>query len=414
MNTYAFILAGGKGTRLDLLAFHRDKPAVMFAGKYRIIDFCLSNLANSNIFDIGILTHKEQIAINDYIGNGLSWHKDVKNIEKVHVNLLHPKNEKYLGTADAIFQNIDILNDKNIENVLILSGDQIYKMDYKKVIDFHISKSADLTICSINVDKKDTNRFGILETDENLKIQDFKEKPFFTNSTLASMGIYVFKKDILINYLKDLINKYENLDFGKHVIPEILKNKNNNLYTYTFDGYWQDVGTYDSYLNASLDLNKHLPELVLDDNEWKIYTKYEEDLKAKLTTSSYIESSLISNGSIIKGSVINSIISPGVIIEKGAQVKNSIILNNCKIEKGSTIYRTIIDKNSIIGKNTIIGFGNKDVYNQKYPDLLKTGITVIEKGSIIKENIKIGTNCRIFNKANFDNIVEVLDGQTLE
>lgn len=413
MKTYAFILAGGKGTRLDLLAFHRDKPAVMFAGKYRIIDFCLSNLSNSNILDIGILTHKDQTAINDYIGSGKYWHKDVKNLKKVHVNLLHPKNDRYKGTADAIYQNLDLLK-KDIEYVLILSGDQIYKMDYSKLIEYHIKNNSDLTICSIEVLKQDTHRFGILEIDKDNRILDFKEKPKHTNSNLASMGIYVFKKDLLINSLNDLINKEENLDFGKHVIPNILLNKKNKVYSYLFDGYWQDVGTYDSYLNASLDLNKHFPDLVLDDENWKIYTKYEEDTKAKITTSSYIERSLISNGAIIKGSVINSIVSPGVIIEKGVQVKDSIILNNVKVEKGATIYRTIIDKNSIIGKNCIIGFGDKNIFNENYPNLLQTGITVIEKGTTIKENIKIGTNCRIFNKADFSNIFEVKDGKTLE
>lgn len=413
MKTYAFILAGGKGTRLDILAFHRDKPAVMFAGKYRIIDFCLSNLANSNILDIGILTHKDQVAINEYINSGKSWYQEVDNINKVNLELLHPK-DKYLGTADAIYQNLNILKDKDIDYVLILSGDQIYKMDYSKLILEHIKNNSDLTIASIIVDKKDTHRFGILETDRNLKVKDFKEKPIKTNSCLASMGIYVFKKDLLINTLNELVLKETNLDFGKHVIPYILNNKNNNVYSYIFDGYWQDVGTYDSYLNASLDLNKHFPDLVLDDKNWKIYTNYDEDTKAKITTSSYIESSLISNGAIIKGSVINSIVSPGVIIEKGVQIRDSIILNNVKIEKGCTIYRSIIDKNSHIGKNCIIGFGDKNIKNENYPELLKTGITVIEKNTTIKDNVKIGTNCRIFNKADFTIIDEVLDGKTLE
>lgn len=404
METLALILAGGKGSRLDLLSAKRSKPAVPFAGKFRIIDFCLSNASNSGIYDIGILTQYLPFSLNEHIGSGKPWDLDRRDSS---VTLLQPHNYWYEGTADAVFRNLNFVIRNNPKYVLILSGDQIYKMNYRKLIKSHEESKADISMAAITVDKKDVSRFGILEVDKDNFVTDFKEKPEKTNSTLANMGIYLFNTELLVKLLKELHPKNPDLDFGKHVFPHIIKNKIAKVHVHSFSGYWKDVGTLDSYLSTSLDLNQRILELDLYDPTWRIYTKTEYLPPVKIGPFAAVKNSLISNGSIIEGTVINSIISPGVLISKNAVVEDSVIFNNCIIGENARLYRTILDKRVVVGYNTIIGLDRENIPNDQKPDLLNTGITVVSKKAEIPNDIEIGTNCRILKDAKFnDKIVK--------
>lgn len=400
METLALILAGGKGSRLDLLSQKRSKPAVPFAGKYRIIDFTLSNCAQSGIYDIGILTQYLPFSLNEHIGVGKPWDLDRRDSGVV---LLHPHNQWYLGTADAVLRNIEFVKRKNAKYVLILSGDHIYKMDYRAMIEKHVKTNADLTIATIKVDPSETNRFGMMEVDSNDSIIDFEEKPLKTNSTLASMGIYLFNKQALIDALNEVVRP--DLDFGKDIIPYLIKVKKSKVVSHTFEGYWQDVGTYDSYLETSIALTKSDTKLDLYDEEWKIYTRSEEKPPVKIGSKAKIENSLISNGCIIEGTVINSVLSPGVIVEAGAIIEDSVILNDSVIKKNSIINKCIFDKKVVIEENSKVGFGNDYTPNIEKPDVLFSGITVLEKHSVVPKNMIIGRNVRIYKDANFSNQV---------
>jgi len=391
MKVQAFILAGGRGSRLDILSEKRVKPAVPFAGKYRIIDFTLSNCANSGIYDIGILTQYLPFSLNEHIGSGKPWDMDRRDTQ---LSLMQPHKEWYKGTADALKQNIEALKRSKADLVLILSGDHIYKMDYRKMIDHHTQQDATLTIAVQPVPHEDISRFGILETDASSKITAFLEKPKTATSNLASMGIYVFNKDALIEALETF--EEEDLDFGKHIIPAYVQSK--KCVAYTFSDYWKDVGTYDAYLEANLELTETVDKIPLDmyDSNWKIYTRSEDMPAVKVGSKASIKQALISNGSIIAGHVEKSVISPGVIIHPTAVVRHSVILNNTVIEEGAVIDHAIIDKNVIVRKNAIIGQGPSEIPNQDKPDILSSGLNVIGKGVIVESGAVIERNCRIF------------------
>lgn len=390
METLALILAGGRGSRLDILSELRSKPAVPFAGKFRIIDFALSNCTNSGIFQIGILTQYLPLSLNEHIGVGKPWDLDRRDS---FVTLLQPNNSWYEGTADAIRKNLNFIKRYASKYVLILSGDHIYKMDYSKMIEQHKATGADLTIAAKIVPIEEASRFGVLETDSNLKIEKFVEKPKEPKSNKASMGIYVFSTDKLIEAIEskpDIVD----LDFGQHIIPDMINDK--KVYAYEFYDYWMDVGTYDSYLDTNLELCKE-SSLDLYDTSWKIYTKSEDLPPVRVGSASKITTSLISNGCIIDGDVENSVISPGVIIEKGAKVKDSVILNDVVIKANSKIERTIIDKETIIGANSVIGTGDDYTPNKDKPKILSSGINVIGKKLILPDNLIIERNVRIFS-----------------
>lgn len=391
MKVQAFILAGGRGSRLDILSEKRVKPAVPFAGKYRIIDFTLSNCANSGIYDIGILTQYLPFSLNEHIGSGKPWDMDRRDTQ---LSLMQPHKEWYKGTADALKQNIEALKRSKAELVLILSGDHIYKMDYRKMIDHHVKQDATLTIAVQPVPKEDISRFGILETNETSKITAFLEKPKTASSNLASMGIYVFNRDALIDALETF--EEEDLDFGKHIIPAYVQTK--KCVAYTFDDYWKDVGTYDAYLEANLELTETVDKIPLDmyDENWKIYTRSEDMPAVKVGSKASIKQALISNGSIIAGHVEKSVISPGVVIHPTATVRHSVILNNTVIEEGAFVDHAIIDKNVIIKKDAIVGQGSIDVPNQDKPDILSSGLNVIGKGVKVESGAIIERNCRVF------------------
>ena len=390
METLALILAGGRGSRLDILSEKRSKPAVPFAGKFRIIDFALSNCTNSGIFQIGILTQYLPLSLNEHIGVGKPWDLDRRDS---FVTLLQPNNSWYEGTADAIRKNLEFVKRYAAKYVLILSGDHIYKMDYSKLIEQHKATGADLTICAKIVPMEEASRFGILETDENNKINKFVEKPKKPKSNKASMGIYVFNTETLIEAIESKSDIVD-LDFGMHIIPGMIENK--NVYAYEYYDYWMDVGTYDSYLDANLELCGST-DLDLYDPNWKIYTKSEDLPPVKVGNRATITNSLISNGCSIEGTVERSVLSPGVKVGAGSIVKNSVIFNDVVIGENCKIENAIIDKETIVGRNSIIGYGDDLTPNKDNPKVLSSGLNVIGKRLTLPNNLIVERNVRIFS-----------------
>lgn len=356
----AMLLAGGQGSRLKALTKRIAKPAVSFGGKYRIIDFTLSNCSNSGINIVGILTQYKPYLLNSYIGNGEAWDLDELNGE---ISILPPYFTEqggswYDGTADAIFKNIDYLDSINPKYVLILSGDHLYKMDYNEMLEFHKSNNADLTVSVLNVSKEEASRFGIMSVDKENRITKFTEKPKNPDSTLASMGIYIFSYMALRKaLLEDSADKKSEHDFGKNIIPNMLSNKQ-NLFAFEFSGYWKDVGTIESYYEANMDLLSENPNIDIFGKDIRIYSNSNISPPHFVAKNGVVEKSLVSNGCIIAGKVKNSIISTNVVVGDGAEVIDSIILPNSKIKKGAKVYKAIVGENSIIESKAI--FGSKD------------------------------------------------------
>ena len=353
----AMLLAGGQGSRLKALTTTVAKPAVSFGGKYRIIDFPLSNCTNSGIDTVGVLTQYQPLVLNEYIGTGESWDLDRKN-GGAHV--LAPYQAKrgarwYEGTANAIYQNIQFLNKYDSEHVLILSGDHIYKMDYSKMLAQHVETDADITIAVIDVPMDEASRFGIMSYDKSKKIFDFAEKPKEPKSNHASMGVYMFKKDVLVRMLtEDDEDPNSEKDFGKNIIPKMLAN-NMRVFAYQFEGYWKDVGTLKSLWEANMDLLGLEPVFALDGDSWKIYSGNNAYPPALFMKKGSATNSIVTEGDIIAGSVTNSVIGEGVTIEEGAVVENSVVFSGSVIGAGSRISYAIIDENVTIGKNCVLG-----------------------------------------------------------
>lgn len=350
----AMILAGGKGTRLGNLTKKVAKPAVFYGGKHRIIDFPLSNCANSHINTVGVLTQYESVGLNSYIGVGDSWGL---NTRQGGVTILPPRQTEegsswYKGTADAIYQNIDYIDQNNPEYMLILSGDHIYKMDYSSMLDFHKSKKADATIAVIEVPYEEASRFGIMNTNPDSTIYEFDEKPKRPKSNLASMGIYIFNWKTLKKYLKEDANDpNSDNDFGKNIIPNML-NDGRNMLAYNFEGYWKDVGTIESLWQANMDLLDEKRELNLYDNNWRIYANDVESAPQYIGTNAVIKNSMINQGSNIFGTVENSIIFAGVYISEGAVVKNSVVMPDTIIEDGVEVNDAIVSSGIVVNSNT--------------------------------------------------------------
>ncbi|MCJ7789509.1 MAG: glucose-1-phosphate adenylyltransferase [Candidatus Atribacteria bacterium] len=353
----ALILAGGQSTRLGTLTKKLAKPAFAFGGKYRIIDFTLSNCANSDINTVGVLTQFEPLVLNSYIGIGRPWGLDRKD---GGVNILPPYlNEKggewYKGTANAVYQNMDYIDMQNPKYVLVLSGDHIYKMDYAKMIDFHKEKESEATITVIKVPLKEASRFGIMNTREDNSIYEFDEKPKQPKNDLASMGVYLFNWDVLKKYLaEDEKNKSSSHDFGKNIIPAMLSS-GVELYAYPFKGYWKDVGTIESLWQANMDQLKIDNELNLFDKDWKIYSVNPLQPPQYVSRESKVVNSMISEGCKIFGTVVNSVLSPGVQIGKGAYVSDTVIMRNTIIRENTIIHRSIIGSRCEINEKCSIG-----------------------------------------------------------
>ncbi|MBV7331242.1 glucose-1-phosphate adenylyltransferase [Chloroflexi bacterium TSY] len=417
MKITAMILAGGEGTRLTVLSEQRAKPAVPFAGKFRIIDFTISNCVNSGIYTIGVLTQYRPHSLNDHIGIGKPWDLDRS---QGGIRLLQPywqreRQQWYAGTADAIFQNLEFIENQRAEAVLVLSGDHIYKMDYTPMLRHHQEKGADLTIAVMPVPIEEAHRFGIMKVDDDHRIVEFAEKPKEPTSNLASMGIYIFNMDILEKRLVDNESSKSRIDFGKDVIPAML-GANDRVFAYQFDGYWVDVGTLDSYWETNLDLLRPESALNLYTDNWPIYTRSEELPAVKLDPQAKVVQSMLCNGCIIRGLVHNSILSPGVYVSPGAVVRDSVIMNDTWIGPGVYLEKVVIDKQVVIGPGAVIGPGDETVANEQMPDKLNRGITVVGKGATIPNGARIGRNVLINSERQESDYPEnriVADGQTI-
>ena len=387
----AMLLAGGQGSRLGVLTSKVAKPAVSFGGKYRIIDFPLSNCINSGVDTVGVLTQYQPLRLNTHIGIGIPWDLD-RNIGGVTVLPPYEKStntEWYTGTANAIYQNIEYMENYNPEYVLILSGDHIYKMDYEVMLDFHKENGAEVTIAAMPVPMEEAKRFGIVITDDNRKIVDFEEKPENPRSNLASMGIYIFNWKTLRDAL---IAKAEqpSLDFGKHIIPYCHEN-GAPMYAYEFNGYWKDVGTLSSYWEANMEMIDIVPEFNLYEEYWKIYTKSDKISPQYISGNSVIERSLIGEGSEIYGEVYNSVIGCGVTIGEGTVVRDSIIMNATEIGAGGEVNKAIIAENVCIGDNVKLGVG-EEAENDTAPHIYNHGLVTIGEKTVIPANVSIGKN----------------------
>ena len=382
----AMLLAGGQGTRLQVLTKDMAKPAVPFGGKYRIIDFPLSNCSNSGISTVGVLTQFMPLELNSYMGNGNPW--DLDRVDG-GLTILPPytagkTGEWYKGTANAIYQNIKYIEQYDPEYVLILSGDHIYKMNYNKMLDFHKEKEADLTVAHINVPLEEASRFGILNTNDDLQIIEFLEKPENPISTKASMGIYIFNWKVLKEYLiRDEENPESEKDFGKNIIPMLLE-ENRRIFAFPFAGYWKDVGTIESLWEANMDLIKRRDEFNISDKTWKVYYRHEGKLPQFIGDSAQVTDSMISDGTIVLGTVHESIVSSGVSIGKNAKVQGSIIMQNAVIEEGATIINSIIAEGTVVNSGVTVGHSEVELGQDM--------ITVIGKDEIVTEDTKVGGN----------------------
>lgn len=390
----AMLLAGGQGSRLGVLTSRVAKPAVAFGGKYRIIDFPLSNCINSGIDTVGVLTQYQPLRLNTHIGIGIPWDLD-KNTGGVTV--LPPyekvgKSEWYTGTANAIYQNLAYMESFHPEYVLILSGDHIYKMDYEVMLDFHKAHNADVSIAVMPVPQEEASRFGIVVTDGSGRITEFQEKPEHPKSNLASMGIYIFTWEALKEALLAL-SEQSNCDFGKHVIPYCHK-KGETLVAYEYNGYWKDVGTLGSYWEANMELIDIVPEFNLYEEFWKIYTKNDILPPQYISEGAVTERCLIGDGTEVYGKVRNSIIGCGVTIEEGAVVENSIIMQNAVIKAGAVLDKAIVAENAVIGEQAQLGVG-ECVPNKVKPSIYSFGLVVVGEDTVIPPNVRIGKNTAV-------------------
>ncbi|OQY45100.1 MAG: glucose-1-phosphate adenylyltransferase [Anaerolineaceae bacterium 4572_78] len=396
MRVIAIIMAGGAGTRLTALSDNRAKPAVPFAGKFRIIDFTLSNAVNSGIFNVAVLTQYMPHSLNNHIGIGKPWDLDR---QKGGVHLRQPYHSKfhedwYKGTAHAVMQNIDFIKNSEADTVLILSGDHIYAQDYRDMLNFHYETHADLTIAVRNVPLEETDRFGIMVVDEEMHVTDFFEKPQERDKgTLASMGVYIFNADLLIERLLEGSTEDPRIDFGSQVIPSMIGR--DKVMSYVFDGYWVDVGTIQSYWETSLELTEPDTPLNLYNPNWVIRTRSGERPPVKIGPHALVQQSLVSNGCVIRGNVVHSVLSPGVYVSPGAIIRDSIILNDTWVGAGAIVDKTIIDTEVIVGSGAMIGMGDDLTANHQMPDKLNTGINVIGEQSSIPAGKKIGRNVLI-------------------
>jgi glucose-1-phosphate adenylyltransferase len=397
VSVLTLILAGGSGSRLSILGEMRTEPAVPFAGKYRIIDFPLSNAVNSNLYRIAVLTQYRPHSLMEHVGIGEPW--DLNRRWPNGVQFWQPfrgrkDQDWYRGTADALYQNRDFIAETGCDRLLILSGDQIYKQDYRPLLQFHEDTGADLTISVMTVLPEETHRFGILNVDANGRIMRFTEKPRQAESTLASMGIYVFNTKFLLHRLEeDAQDASSAHDFGKNIIPRMVTF--DRVFAYPFSGYWKDVGSISSYWETNLALLDDRPALDLYDPTWVIHTRSKERPPVKMGSEGQSRSSLLSNGCVIDGTVIHCILSPGVCVEPGAVVRDSVIMDDTIIRAGAVIDRCILDKEVEIGAGAQLGAGEGLIPNQLEPANIYAGLTIVGKRAHVPAGAIIGRNCRI-------------------
>ena len=387
----AMLLAGGQGSRLGVLTADMAKPAVSYGGKYRIIDFPLSNCINSGVDTVGVLTQYQPLRLNTHIGIGIPWDLD-RNIGGVSILPPYEKSDNaewYTGTANAIYQNIKFMEYYNPEYVLILGGDHIYKMDYEMLLDFHKANNADVTLATYPVPWEEASRFGVVITDEQKRILEFEEKPAKPRSNLASMGIYIFSWKVLREALIEL-SEQPGCDFGKHIIPHCHE-KGQRIFAYEYNGYWKDVGTLSAYWESNMELIDLVPEFNLYEEFWKIYTKSDMIPPQYIAPNAVVSRSIIGEGAEIYGEVYNSVISPGVIIGEGTVVADSIIMNSSQIGSNSKIYKAIIAESVKVGNNCELGVGDEKE-NREHPNIYCNGLVTLAEGTVIPDGIRIGKN----------------------
>src|SRR5919205_529953 len=396
MDVFSIILAGGEGSRLSILAEKRAKPAMPFAGKYRIIDFTLSNCTNSGLADIAVLTQYRPHSLNEHIGTGRPWDLDRT---RGGVRIWQPYRGRsdqdwYRGTSDALYQNRNFIAGTRSDTLLVLSGDHIYKQDYRPMLRQHEETGADATIAVRDVPREETSRFGIVRTASDGRITEFYEKPSTFQGTLASMGVYVFRTSFLLEKLSQGTDGDRSAyDFGRDILPAMVRD--HVVYAYGFDDYWVDAGTIQAYWRTNLDLLADHPALDLYHQRWTIHTRSEELPPVKMVEGAEVEGSLLSNGCIVAGTVVNSILSPGVIVEAGAEVRDSVIMNDTLVRTGARVDRCILDKQIVVGRDAQVGYGTEERPNRHEPENLSSGITIAGKGARIPDGTRIGRNCLI-------------------
>lgn len=411
------LLAGGVGSRLNILVQNRAKPAVPFGGIYRIIDFSLSNVTNSGLKKVGVLTQYKPLSLMSHLGSGEAW--DLTGRTR-GIKILPPRtgakdSDWYQGTADAIRRNIDFIEANPADEILILSGDHIYHMDFDAMIEFHRSKKADVTVAMMVVPKSQIHEFGAGIIDAHNRIIDWEEKPAVPRTNLASMGIYVFDRRYL---LAALARDAAAVDFGMHILPHAIEH--DNVFAYPFYGYWRDVGTVQAYWEANMDLLR--ADSGISPEKWQIRTNVEADERptdrppTRFGRKAQMQTALISAGCTIHGTVINSVLSPGVVVEEGAVVRNSILFADCVVEKGALVDLAIFDKGVVVRPGATVGAGEGyKVLNRQHPKHLHTGLTLVGKRAVIPAGRKVGHNCIIHSYTPADHFPEedIADGDTL-
>jgi glucose-1-phosphate adenylyltransferase len=400
MRTLAMILAGGAGSRLSVLTQKRAKPAVPFAGRYRIIDFTLSNCLNSGIFTAGVCTQYRPRSLHDHIRSGRPWDMDRTT---GGITLLQPyvgrrDSDWYQGTADAIYQNLDFVRHYRPDVVLILGGDHIYKMDYDVMVAFHLDHGADLTVATVRVRPEEASRFGMLETadtrhpDEEYRVIGFEEKPSQPRGTLASMGIYAFNADVLYEALtEDHTRPRSRHDFGGDIIPRMIETR--QVYAFPYNGYWVDVGTIEAYWQAHMDLLGEEPRLHLLDREWVIHTRSEERPPVNIRSEATVVRSLVADGCVITGTIKDSVLSPGVIVRRGAIVRHSIVMTDTVIEEDAVVDHAILDKRVRVGAGAQVGWEEGRTFSTSASPT--NGLTVVGKNTPIPAHVRIGRDCTV-------------------
>jgi len=396
MSVMAMVLAGGESPNLSVLTALRSEAAVPFGGKYRIIDFALSNCVNSGVFNVAVLTQYQPRSLNQHIGLGRPWDLDRTS---GGVRLLQPyqstRGEKGAwqeGTADALRFNLDVIPE-TVEDVLILAGDHIYKMDYRPLLRFHRERGADLTLAVRTVPGFETHRYGMVGVDLDGRVAEFEEKPRRTRSTLASMGVYVFRRELLVDALTRGTGKRQR-DMGSDIIPQLVPVK--QVYAYRFYGYWVDAGTVQAYYEANMALLGETPALDLYDPEWVIHTRSEERPAALIGPEARVEGNLLCDGCRVDGTVLRSVISPGAYVARDAVVRDAIIMTDTVIEAGAQVDRAIVDKQVRVEEGARLGWGDDNTPNQRWPERLNTGLTIVGKGAVVPQGMTVGRNSVIF------------------
>ena len=390
----AMILAGGQGDRLSILSEQRAKPAVVFGGQYRIIDFVLSNCANSSISKVAVLTQYRPRSLINHVGSGRPWGLDTLDgsVQMLQPYLGRADMDWYQGTADAIYQNLYLIEESRAREVLVLAGDHIYLTSYRNMVAYHRSQGADVTVAVYSVPREQAHRFGVLDLDQNGQVVDFEEKPRNPRSPWVSMGVYVFNKDALVEQLQedaDLGDESKH-DFGRDIIPRMYKS--HRVFGYQYQGYWRDVGTIESYMSAHMDLISANPPLDLDDPDLRLRTAGAILPAARLGPLADVRESMISPDTRIDGRVVRSVISPGVVVEAGAEVRDSVIQHRCVIRAGALIDSAILDKEVTVGRGAVVGEGNRSIANFERPDIVDTGITIVGKRVTVPAGLHVGRN----------------------